>query len=61
VDELIVYVLLDQDGTEVSEEFDTPGEARAFRDEAEWEPRVRPLRVARKTYVCTGDYEEVPD
>lgn len=59
MDEVITFVFVDQHGTEVSEEYDSAEEAHRQHAQEEWDPRVGPLRLVRKTYVFTGTYEDV--
>ncbi len=60
MDEIDTYVLLDADGTEVSEECDTAERARELLGEQEWEPdTINHLKVVKKTYVFSGEYEDV--
>lgn len=58
MDEMITYVYVDKGGTEMSEEYESPEVARAEHAKQEWEPKIGPLRLVRKTYVFTG-YEEI--
>lgn len=59
MDEVITYVFIDEHGTEMTEEYETPEVARRIHAEESWEPAIGPIRLVRKTYLFTGAYEPI--